>query len=82
DIDIDANPELTDPVFSVKYTNNDDSKTSIDLVSTDEGNDCYVFANGEYTGTITSSDFISGTDSMLSTYEILCRHTGIEQNNK
>lgn len=81
DIDIDASPELADPVFSVKYTNYDDSETSIDLVSTGEGNNCYVFANGEYTGTITTSDFISGTDSMISAYEVLCRHTGIEQNN-
>lgn len=81
DIDINAEPELADPVFSVKYTNYDDSETYIDLVSTGNGSDCYVFAGGEYTGTITSSEFISGTDSMLSAYETLCRHTGLEQYN-
>ncbi len=81
DIDIEVKPELTDPVLSLKYTNSDDSKTSIDLVSTGEGDNCYVFADGEYTGTVTSSNFMSGTDSMLSAYEVLCRHTGIEPNN-
>lgn len=81
DIDVNAEPELSDPVFSAKYTKTDGSISTIDLVSTGEGSRCYVFSNGEYTGTITESSFISGANSMISAYEILCTHAGIEPDN-
>lgn len=78
DIDVISEPELKDPVFSAKYTRTDGDVISIDLVSTGEGNNCYVFADEVYTGTITDSSFISGTNSMISAFEILCRQAGIE----
>lgn len=81
DIDVQSDPELSEPVFSAKYTKTDGTSTSIDLVSTGDGNNCFVFADGVYTGTITTSDFISGTTSMVSTFEVLCRQAGIDLNN-
>ncbi|MDE6788121.1 MAG: DUF4340 domain-containing protein [Ruminococcus sp.] len=78
DIDVESEPELTDPVFSVKYTKLDGSESSVDLVPTGNDNKCFVFADGVYTGTITESDFIN---SMVSTYEVLCRQAGIEVSN-
>lgn len=80
-IDIDAEPELEDPVLSLKYTFKDESTASIDLVSTGSENDCYVFADGKYTGTITDASFISGTYSMISAYETLCRQADLTPNN-
>lgn len=81
DIDVQSEPELSDPVFSAKYTKTDGTSVAIDLVSTGEGSNCFVFADGVYTGTITTSDFISGTTSMMSTFEVLCRQAGIDLNN-
>lgn len=81
DIDVESEPELKEPVFSAKYTKTDGTESSIDLVSTGDGNNCFVFADDIYTGTITDSGFISGTNSMLSAYEILCRQAGIQPNN-
>lgn len=81
DIDVKSEPELTDPVFSAKYTKTSGTVSTIDLVSTGEDSSCFVFADGVYTGTITDSKFISGTNSMRSTYEILCRQAGIDVNN-
>ncbi len=80
-IDIDAKPELENPDFSVKYTFRDGDSAAIDLVSTGNENDCYIFADGEYTGTITDLSFISGTYSMISSYENLCRQADIIPNN-
>lgn len=81
DIDIESQPELVNPVFSAKYTQSNGSISTIDLVSTGEGSKCFVFADGEYTGTITDSSFISGSNSMISTYELLCTHAEFEPNN-
>ncbi|MCM1132258.1 MAG: DUF4340 domain-containing protein [Ruminococcus flavefaciens] len=81
DIDVESQPELVDPVLSVKYTKTSGTETSIDLVSTGDGNKCFVFSDGIYTGTITDSSFISGSTSMVSAYEILCRQAGFEPNN-
>lgn len=82
DTDIDAAPELTDPVFSAQYVFDDGEESKVDLVSTGEGSDCYVFVDGKYTGTITSSDFISGSSSMMSSYKTLCELAGLEPNLK
>lgn len=81
DIDVESEPELKEPVFSAKYTKTNGTTSSIDLVSTGDGSNCFVFADGVYTGTITDSSFISGTNSMLSAYENLCRQAGIKPNN-
>ncbi len=81
-IDIDAKPELKDPVLSASYTLNDGSTVSVDLVSTGNGSDCYLFKNGKYTGNLVSSDFISsGNSSMINLYNTLCSHAGIEPNS-
>ena len=80
--DIDAAPALTDPVLSARYVLSSGEESKVDLVATGEGSDCYVFVNGKYTGTITSSDFISGNDSMMSAYKTLCELAGLEPNLK
>lgn len=79
-IDTKADPELEEPLFSAEFTTLEGKVNKIDL--TDAGNGkAYVFVNGEYTGTLTDTDFISGDASMISAYEVLCRHSGIEPQN-
>ena len=80
--DIEAAPVLADPVLTARYVLNSGEESKVDLVSTGEGLDCYVFVNGKYTGTKTSSDFISGNDSMMSAYKTLCELSGLEPNLK
>ena len=80
-IDIEAEPKLEDPVFSVKYTFKDGTSTAIDLVSAGNESECYIFANGEYTGTLTDPSFMTGTYSMLSAYENLCKQSDLTPNN-
>ncbi|MCR5706863.1 MAG: DUF4340 domain-containing protein [Ruminococcus sp.] len=80
--DIEAAPVLADPVLTARYVLNSGEESKVDLVSTGEGSDCYVFVNGKYTGTKTSSDFISGNDSMMSSYKTLCELSGLEPNLK
>ena len=82
DTDIEANPVLSDPVLSARYVFDDGEESKVDLVSTGEGSDCYVFVDGKYTGTITGSDFISGNSSMMSEYKTLCELAGLEPNLK
>ena len=80
--DIEAAPVLADPVLTARYVLNSGEESKVDLVSTGEGSDCYVFVNAKYTGTKTSSDFISGNDSMMSAYKTLCELSGLEPNLK
>lgn len=82
DIDLEAKPELKDAVLSANYVRSDGTEMSIDLVSTGKDQECYVFYNGEYTGTKTVADFISGPNSMISTYKIVCQRAGLEPNSK
>ena len=82
DADVEAEPKLSDPVLSARYVFSDGEESKVDLVSTGEGSDCYVFVDGSYTGTITSSDFISGSSSMMSSYKTLCELAGLEPNLK
>lgn len=79
DIDVESKPELENPVFTVKYTNSDGTKSQIDLVSTGEDNKCFVFADEKYTGTITDSDFV--ISGMLESYKLLCSQAEIQPNN-
>lgn len=81
-IDVEASPELTAPVLSARYVLNSGVESKVDLVSTGEGSDCYVFVNGEYSGTKTSSDFITGNSSMMSAYKTLCELAGLTPNLK
>lgn len=78
DIDVKSQPKLENPVFTAKYTKLDGTQVQIDLVSTGEGSNCFVFADKKYTGTITTSDFIS---VMLESYKLLCSQAEIEPNN-
>lgn len=78
-IDIDVDPELKDPLFTAKYTLNNGNKKQLDLV--DAGDDlCYVFVEGEYTGTLVSRDILSGTMGVSANYASFCTIAGIEQN--
>ncbi len=77
-IDIDAQPELKDPVLTAKYTLNNGGKKQIDLV--DAGNEmCYVFVEGEYTGTLVSKDILTGTAGVSANYDSFCTIAGIER---
>ena len=80
--DIDANPTLSAPVLSARYVLSNGEESKVDLVSTGEGTDCYVFVDGKYTGTITNSSFISGNSSMMSEYKTFCDLAGLEPNLK
>lgn len=80
--DVEADPELADPVFSARYVLSSGEESKVDLVPTGEGTECYVFVNGEYTGTYTDSDFITGNDSMMSAYTTLCEFTELSPNLK
>ena len=82
DIDIEAEPELKDATLSAHYVKYDGTEISIDLVPTGDDQECYVFYNGEYTGTKTATDFISGPNSMISAYKIVCQRAGLEPNIK
>ena len=79
-IDLESKPELKDPSFSAKYTVSNGSETTIDLVSDGSGSEYYVFANGKYTGTKTVIDFLSGPNSMMSAYQLVCGYAGLEPN--
>lgn len=81
DIDIESVPELKDPIFTAEYGYDDGTKDKIDLVSAD-GEKCYVFYNGEYTGTLTDTEFMTGRSSLTESYKILCEHIGIQPNMK
>lgn len=78
-IDIEAEPELTEPMYTAKFDLLSGKTIQIDLVEYDETS-AYLFVNGEYTGTLADSQFVSGDDSMISAYEMLCRHSGLESN--
>lgn len=82
DIDLEAEPELENTLLSAHYVKYDGTEVSIDLVPTGKDQECYVFYNGEYTGTKTVADFISGPNSMLSAYKIVCQRAGLEPNSK
>lgn len=78
DIGVEMQPELKDPMFTAKYVNNDGSKSQIDFVSAGSGGLCFVFVDGEYTGTLTSNQFIYGNDSVSKAFELLCRQANIK----
>lgn len=80
DVDVEATPELTDPVISVKYTLTNESVKTIDFVRSGTEDLCYVFVDGEYTGTMAKDSFLYGSDSVNTSYELLCRQAGIQPN--
>ena len=77
DIGVEMQPELKDPMFTAKYVNNDGSSSQVDFVSAGSGGLCFVFVDGEYTGTLTSNQFIYGNDSVSAAFELLCRQANI-----
>ncbi|MDE6775820.1 MAG: DUF4340 domain-containing protein [Ruminococcus sp.] len=79
DIDVEAEPVIEYPLLSVHYKFNNGTEKSVDLVQADDEY-CYIFIDGEYTGSLASTEFITGSDSVFSAYEILCRQAGIETN--
>lgn len=77
DIGVEMQPELKEPLFTAKYVNNDGSSSQVDFVSSGNGDLCFVFVDGEYTGTLTSNQFIYGNDSVSAAFELLCRQANI-----
>ncbi|MDE5763993.1 MAG: DUF4340 domain-containing protein [Ruminococcus sp.] len=78
-IDVESQPVLEYPLLSVHYILNNGTEKSVDFVPADDEY-CYVFIDGEYTCSLASNKFITGSDSVFSAYEILCRQAGIETN--
>lgn len=79
EIDVESKPELENPLFTVKFTKTNDVQTQVDFVESDNSELCYIFINGEYTGTLTSTEFINGTDSAAAAFELFCKQAGIEE---
>ena len=77
DIDIYAEPDISEAVFTADYSYPDGRTFSLALVPNDNG--CYyVFADGKYTGTVTEARFLTSSNSIYSLYETFCTHAGIE----
>lgn len=75
-IDMEAEPELKDPLLSVEYELTDGTIKTYHL--TDAGNQqCYVFVDGKYTGEITSDSSIIGNSSVRNYFDILCDEADI-----
>lgn len=74
-IDVDAKPELENPVFKATYSFPDGETSEICMVESENNEECYVFFNGEYTGTLAKTDFFG---TMIESYNLLCSHAGIE----
>lgn len=80
-MDVKAKPELKDPIFTSVFTSEDGEK-KIQLVDSDESGHAYLFIDGKYTGTLTSTDFINGPDSFVNAYKTFCKLAGLEPNIK
>lgn len=75
-LDLEADPELKDPLLSVEYDLTDGTKRTYQL--TDAGNQqCYVFIDGKYTGEITSDSSIIGNSSVQNYFDILRKKADI-----
>ncbi len=75
DIDVDVKPELENPVFTVKYKYDSGDIAELCMVESGDDGVCYVFFDGEYTGSLANKNFM---DSMIDSYNLLCSHSGIE----
>lgn len=75
-LDLEAEPELKDPLLSVEYDLTDGTKRTYQL--TDAGNQqCYVFIDGKYTGEIVSDSSLIGNSSVQNYFDILCKQADI-----
>lgn len=79
EIDVDASPELENPIFTSKFTDVNEKFTQVDFVKSDNEEFCYIFVNEEYTGTLASTEFINGDDSVSAAFELFCKQAGIEK---
>ena len=77
DIDIYADPDISEATFTANYSYPDGKTFSLALVPNDS-DAYYVFADGKYTGTITDARFLTSSNSIYSLYETFCNHAGIE----
>lgn len=78
DIDVEKVPNLENPIFTATYYLNDGTDKTMQFVQSEKEGEAYVFIDGVYSGSLTSTEFIYGKDSSISKYRILCEHTGIE----
>lgn len=77
DIDVEASPELEEPIFTTNYTDINGNYSEYALVSAEADGLCYVFKDGKYTGTLTSDEFVLGSDSVSKAFDLLCRQAGV-----
>ena len=76
-IDIEASPELSDPVLTAVFRLSDGTEKTYQLTEADDES-CYIFIDGEYTGGLISSDKLSGAVSVTTLYEKLLERAGIK----
>ena len=77
DIDVYAEPDIADAVFTADYSYPDGTTFSLALTPDNEGS-YYIFADGKYTGTLTKAEFLTSSNSIYNLYETFCSHAGIE----
>lgn len=76
-IDMEAEPELKDPLLTAEYELLDGTIVTYQL--TDAGNQrCYVFIDGEYTGEIVNDSCLVGNTSIQNYFDILKSTANIE----
>ena len=76
-IDVDAEPELKDPVFSSEINDTDNGSVKLDLVKRDDKT-CYFFIDGKYTGTYVDESKLKGRNSLGEFYVKFTKLAGLE----
>lgn len=76
-VDVDAKPELKDPVLTAIYHFDDSEDVQIDLVSDNNGG-YYVFRNQTYTGEIANNELAESRTSLTEFRNVFLDHAGLE----
>lgn len=79
EIDVMAEPQLSDTIFTAEFTDVNEKNKKVDFIKSDNSDLCYIFVNEEYTGTLTSTEFINGNDSVSAAFDMFCKQAGIEK---
>lgn len=76
-IDITAQPELADPVFTAVFHRLDGTDLTYQLVSAPD-DQYYIFTDGKYTGSLISADKLTGMVSVTTLYDKFLERTGLK----
>ncbi|MBR2283248.1 MAG: DUF4340 domain-containing protein [Ruminococcus sp.] len=79
DVDVDSEPEPdAERLLSVTYHFEEQADRTLELVQAPGENNAYIIIDGEYTGIIADTAFMTGRESPLSTYQTFCDQIGLE----